>query len=73
MNRYDLTGKRALVTGGGSGIGFASAQLYLKSGATVEIWGRDQEAAELVAWLSSDACSFNTGVTFDLSGGRAVY
>lgn len=35
--------------------------------------GRPEEAAELVAWLCSDACSFNTGVTFDLSGGRAVY
>lgn len=35
--------------------------------------GRPEEAAEIVAWLSSDACSFNTGATFDLSGGRAVY
>lgn len=42
MNSYDLKGKRALVTGGGSGIGFASAQLYLKSGAAIELWGRDR-------------------------------
>ncbi len=41
MNSYDLKGKRALVTGGGSGIGFAAARLYLKSGAAVELWGRD--------------------------------
>lgn len=41
MNSYDLAGKRALVTGGGSGIGFAAARLYLKSGAAVELWGRD--------------------------------
>lgn len=47
MNSYDLGGKRALVTGGGSGIGFASAELYLKSGATVALWGRD--AAKLDA------------------------
>ena len=39
----------------------------------MERMGRPEEAAQLVAWLSSDACSFNTGVTFDLSGGRAVY
>jgi NAD(P)-dependent dehydrogenase (short-subunit alcohol dehydrogenase family) len=39
----------------------------------MERMGRPEEAAELVAWLCSDACSFNTGVTFDLSGGRAVY
>ena len=41
MNIYDLKGRRALVTGGGSGIGFAAAQLYLHSGASVELWGRD--------------------------------
>lgn len=35
--------------------------------------GRPEEAAELVAWLSSPACTFNTGAVFDLSGGRAVY
>ncbi|WP_434665594.1 SDR family NAD(P)-dependent oxidoreductase [Paraburkholderia sp. A3BS-1L] len=31
------------------------------------------EAANLVAWLSSDQCSFSSGATFDLSGGRATY
>ena len=31
------------------------------------------EVAELVLWLCSDACSFNTGAVFDLSGGRATY
>jgi 2-dehydro-3-deoxy-L-rhamnonate dehydrogenase (NAD+) len=35
--------------------------------------GRPEEFAELVAWLSSPACSFSTGATYDLSGGRAVY
>ena len=32
-----------------------------------------EEVAELVVWLCSDACSFNTGAVFDLSGGRATY
>jgi len=31
------------------------------------------EVAELVVWLSSDACSFTTGAVFDASGGRAAY
>jgi 3-oxoacyl-[acyl-carrier protein] reductase len=31
------------------------------------------EAAAMVAWLSSDDCSFSTGAVFDLSGGRATY
>lgn len=35
--------------------------------------GLVEEAAEMVMWLSSDACSFNTGAVFDLSGGRATY
>ena len=35
--------------------------------------GQTAEAAELVMWLSSTACTFNTGAIFDLSGGRATY
>jgi 3-oxoacyl-[acyl-carrier protein] reductase len=35
--------------------------------------GLVEEAAEMVMWLSSDACSFNSGAVFDLSGGRATY
>ena len=35
--------------------------------------GTAEEAADLVAWLASEACSFNTSAVFDLSGGRATY
>jgi len=35
--------------------------------------GRPGELAELVSWLASERCSFSTGATYDLSGGRAVY
>jgi 3-oxoacyl-[acyl-carrier protein] reductase len=35
--------------------------------------GRAEEVAELVAWLSSDRCSFSTGAVYDISGGRATY
>lgn len=34
---------------------------------------RPEEVAELVLWLASPACSFSTGATFDISGGRATY
>jgi 3-oxoacyl-[acyl-carrier protein] reductase len=35
--------------------------------------GEPHEVAALVCWLASEECSFSTGATFDLSGGRAVY
>lgn len=35
--------------------------------------GELAEAAELTTWIVSPACSFTTGFTFDLTGGRAVY
>jgi NAD(P)-dependent dehydrogenase (short-subunit alcohol dehydrogenase family) len=35
--------------------------------------GRVDEVAALVCWLASEECSFSTGATFDISGGRAVY
>jgi NAD(P)-dependent dehydrogenase (short-subunit alcohol dehydrogenase family) len=31
------------------------------------------EIAAMVAWIASPECSFTTGATFDLSGGRATY
>jgi 3-oxoacyl-[acyl-carrier protein] reductase len=35
--------------------------------------GRPDEVAALVCWLASEECSFSTGATYDISGGRAVY
>jgi 2-dehydro-3-deoxy-L-rhamnonate dehydrogenase (NAD+) len=35
--------------------------------------GELTEVASLIAWIVSPACSFTTGFTFDLSGGRATY
>ena len=34
-------------------------------------FGKPEEVAALVAWLSSDESSFSTGAVFDISGGRA--
>ena len=36
-------------------------------------FGSVDEIAALVCWLASEECSFSTGATFDLSGGRATY
>jgi 3-oxoacyl-[acyl-carrier protein] reductase len=35
--------------------------------------GEPEEAAEMLAFMVSRACSFTTGFTFDASGGRATY
>ncbi|MGH6720106.1 MAG: SDR family NAD(P)-dependent oxidoreductase [Alphaproteobacteria bacterium] len=35
--------------------------------------GTLDEVAQIIAWIVSPACSFTTGFTFDLSGGRATY
>ena len=35
--------------------------------------GSAAEVATLACWLASDECSFSTGATYDISGGRAVY
>ena len=45
-NKY-LKGRTALITGGTSGIGFAIAKEFLKSGANVVITGRNQERIEI--------------------------
>lgn len=45
-----LKGRFALITGGSSGIGYAIAELFLKSGASVCITGRNQEKID-------DACN----------------
>jgi 3-oxoacyl-[acyl-carrier protein] reductase len=35
--------------------------------------GKVTEVAALIAWLCSEDCSFSTGATFDISGGRSTY
>jgi 3-oxoacyl-[acyl-carrier protein] reductase len=46
---------------------------YMLSKIPMERFGTVEEMASLVAWLCSDDCSFSTGATFDISGGRATY
>lgn len=46
MNRYDLDGRIAVVTGGAQGIGLAVAERMLSSGATVVLWDADAALVE---------------------------
>jgi 2-dehydro-3-deoxy-L-rhamnonate dehydrogenase (NAD+) len=45
-NKIDLSGRFAVVTGGGRGIGRAIVERFLDSGAAVAIWDCDKALAE---------------------------
>jgi 3-oxoacyl-[acyl-carrier protein] reductase len=49
LNRIDLSGRNAVVTGGAQGIGRAIVARLLESGASVAIWDRDGALADNVA------------------------
>ncbi len=46
---------------------------YMLSKIPMGRFGTVDEIAAMVAWLCTAECSFSTGATFDLSGGRATY
>ena len=48
MNKYDLSGKVAIVTGGAQGFGLAITKKFLESGAEVIIWDLDKIASQKV-------------------------
>jgi len=43
VNRFDLTKRTAIVTGGAQGLGFGIAKRFIESGAEVIIWDIDKE------------------------------
>ena len=58
MNRIDLEGRHAVVTGGAQGIGHAVARRLLGSGAAVALWDRDPDRlAEGAAALAEGAAA----------------
>ncbi len=59
-----LAGKKALITGGNSGIGLATAQIFVQEGAEVALTGRDQKTLdEAVALLGPKARAYRADVT----------
>jgi 2-dehydro-3-deoxy-L-rhamnonate dehydrogenase (NAD+) len=49
MNKLDMDGRSAVVTGGAAGIGLAIAQRLAASGARVSLWDRDDKALAAAA------------------------
>ncbi|MBC8158932.1 MAG: SDR family oxidoreductase [Alphaproteobacteria bacterium] len=49
MNKIDLNGRAAIVTGAAMGIGYATAERFLESGASVSLWDINAEALEKAA------------------------
>ena len=69
---FDLSGKTALVTGGGSGLGFAMARGLAEAGARVVINGRGAAKLEAAAsTLKNDGLQVETAV-FDVTDSAAV-
>jgi NAD(P)-dependent dehydrogenase (short-subunit alcohol dehydrogenase family) len=46
---------------------------YMRSRIPMGRLGEPQETAAMICWLASEDCSFTTGGTFDISGGRTTY
>mgnify|MGYP006269184315 CR=1 FL=1 len=57
MNKIDLAGRKAVITGGARGIGLAAAERMLASGAEVSLWDMDPAALDAAAKRLSSAAS----------------
>jgi 3-oxoacyl-[acyl-carrier protein] reductase len=71
MNKLDLAGRVAIVTGGVSGIGRAVAQRMADSGATVSLWDRDAGALAKASTELGAKTKVHTA-TVDISSHREV-
>jgi 3-oxoacyl-[acyl-carrier protein] reductase len=60
MNRIDLAGRKAVITGGARGIGLAAAERMLQSGAEVSLWDMDAAALDAAAKRLAGTGKINT-------------
>lgn len=58
MKAFSLQGKRAVITGGGSGIGFAIAKIFVEAGATVVIIGQNEQKLVAAKNAIGSNCSY---------------
>ena len=72
LSLFDLTGKRALITGSSQGIGFALARGMAAAGASIVVNGRDSDKLEAAAeQLRGDGAKVET-LGFDVTDRAAV-
>ena len=75
MNTIDLKGRAAVVTGGARGIGYATVQKMLASGASVALWDVDEAALAAAAASLTPSDRLHTAIielTDEASIGHAV-
>jgi len=71
MNKIDLTGRKAVVTGGARGIGYAIAERLLDSGAGCSLWDMSRERLDQAAKILSTRGQVHTAVV-DISRSESV-
>ncbi len=72
MSLFDLTGRRAFVTGSGQGIGLALAHALAEAGASVVLNGRDAAKLDRAADALRAAGHHADTMAFDVTDGDAV-
>jgi gluconate 5-dehydrogenase len=58
MNAFRIYGLRAVVTGGGSGLGLGIAWVFVEAGAEVTIIGRDEEKLRTAQRQLGEKCAY---------------
>lgn len=68
-NKFDLTGKKVLITGGGKGLGYAIARIMAQQGAQVIITGRSEQQLKEASATIGRSCSY---YVFDLTKSETI-
>ena len=58
MSAFRIDGQRAVITGGGSGLGFGIAKVFIEAGAEVIIIGRNEEKLRGAQQQLGERCSY---------------